>query len=158
MRVLALDPGFGRLGVAVLDKGARGRDAVVYSDCFETSSKDTFVERLHAVGAECVRLIAVYKPDVFATETLLFSKNQKTALMVSETRGVLLYEARRAHLPIYEYNPMQIKAAVTGYGKATKQDVETMVMRLVSTPTPIKLDDEADAIAIAITCLAIEVH
>jgi len=153
MRVLAIDPGYGRLGLAVVEKN-KGKEKLIYSECFQTHSDDNFHMRLGLIGVRVRELIEKYNPDVFAIEDLFFSKNTKTALKVSESRGVVIFQAVDAGLSIYEYTPNQIKVAVTGYGKANKNDVYVMVKKLIDLGEGKKIDDEIDAIAIGLTFFA----
>lgn len=154
MRILGIDPGFERLGVAVLEKGKIGKEKVIFSECFKTSSKLEFSKRLFLIGEEVKRVIQEYKPEVLAIETLFLTTNHKTVMHVAEARGVILYEASRAGLKIFEASPPQIKIATTGYGKADKNQIIKMVKLLVDIDESKKSDDELDAIAIAITGLA----
>jgi len=154
MKILAVDPGFARVGIAVLENpsAGRGQEKLLYSDCFKTSRKDEFHKRLLAVGEEIKGVIKKYKPKALAIETLFFNTNQKTAMKVAEARGVVVFEATRANLPIYEYTPLQIKIAITGYGRAPKEQMISMVGKLIDIDTKKKmLDDELDAIAIGLT-------
>ena len=149
--VLAIDPGFDRVGVAVLDK-----NQVLYSHCLETERKSPHPERLLSIGQFVRGVIEKWQPRTLAIESLFFNQNTTNALKVSEARGVILYEASRAGLEVHEYSPQAIKLAVTGYGKADKTAVENMVQKLVEIPETEKkrLDDELDAIAVGITHLA----
>ena len=155
MRILAVDPGFDRLGVAVLEK-KDGDETLVYSNCFQTNKKDSYPMRLQAIGSEIERLIKEFSPDVFASEGLYFATNRKTAIDVAGSRGALFYVAAKYDLPVYEYTPLQIKVAVTGYGKSDKGQVTEMVQRLIKMDDKKRIDDEYDAIAVALTCSAIE--
>src|SRR3989344_9327853 len=150
-RVLAIDPGFDRIGVAILDK-----KEVLYSYCIETNRKLSHEKRLLEIGRFIKRVIKKWKPQALAIENLFFNKNISTALKVSEARGVIIYEASSAGLEVCEYSPQAIKIAVTGYGKADKMQIATMVKKLVTLPkkSSKRLDDEMDAIAIGITHLA----
>ena len=150
-RVIAIDPGFDRVGVAILEK-----DEVLFSECIETNRKSLHEERLLEIGQNLRKIIKKWKPEFLAIETLFFNQNTKSALKVSEARGVVLYEAVQAGLMVKEYSPQAIKIAVTGYGKADKIQVEMMVKKLVKIPKSKtkKLDDEMDAIALGITALA----
>ncbi len=152
-RVLAFDPGFERLGVAIVEKQS-GKEILLYSDCIRTSKSLSFHERLYIVGATAVKLIEEYKPTAVALEEVYFSKNEKTAMKIAEVRGVLAYVARANHLPVYEYTPQEVKIAVTGYGKSDKTAVALMVPKLVQVSKQKRLDDELDAIAVGLTCLA----
>ena len=154
MKVLGIDPGFGKVGIAVVEKNKTSKEILLYSNCLKTDSKLSFNERLLLVGKEIERVIKKYTPEILAVETLLFNTNQKTALMVSEARGVIVYEAKKHNLEIYEYTPLQIKNAITGYGRASKNQVSAMIRQLISVPKTVKQDDEIDAIAVALTCVA----
>ena len=160
MRVLAFDPGYERLGVAVLEK-----DKLLFSDCIRTSAKLHFAQRLTVVGKTAEALIKKWKPDAVALEEIYFAKNTKTALKVAEVRGVLTYLVTTNELPLFEYTPAEVKVAITGYGKSDKKAVGAMVLRLLglqTLPAPARpagggrqgLDDELDAIAVGLTCLA----
>lgn len=153
MKVLAIDPGFGRCGVAVLEKNL-GKEKYLYSDCIETSPSTPFEDRLAMVADECARVIREFQPDALAMEKLFFSSNAKTAMQVAEVRGAILHVASSAALPVFEYGPGQIKSATTGYGKADKKQITQMIHMLLKIDKQIKLDDEYDAIAVGITHLA----
>jgi len=153
MRILGIDPGFERLGIAILERSG-GKESVLFSECFKTSSKLEFSERLKLLGAEVKSVIKKWKPEVLAIETLFLNTNQKTAMHVAEARGVVLYEAVCAGLKIFEATPLQIKIAVTGYGRSDKTQVMKMLPMLVKIGGEKKLDDEMDAIAIALTGFA----
>lgn len=156
MKILSIDPGYDRVGVAVIEKTPKGKEFLVYSGCITTSAKFPLRERIFAVGSEISLLIKKYKPESMALEKLYFTTNQKTAMGVSEARGVIIYEASRAGIPIFEYTPMQIKVAVAGHGHAGKEDVRKMVHKLIDVPQGMRLDDEIDAIAVGLTCFAHE--
>ncbi|OGI87417.1 crossover junction endodeoxyribonuclease RuvC [Candidatus Nomurabacteria bacterium RIFCSPLOWO2_01_FULL_33_24] len=153
MRILAIDPGFERVGVAILEK-KDGKEKLLYSSCFKTSAKILFAKRILLIGNEINRLIKKYKPKELAIETLFFFKNKKTVMVVSEARGVIIYEAQKAKLSIFEYTPLQVKMSLTGYGKADKIQIQTMVKKIISIDKNIKSDDEIDAIAIGLTHFA----
>jgi len=154
MRVLGIDPGFERIGIAVVEKDKSQKDVLVFSECFKTSARLPFGERLVLIGKEIERVIKEHKPDELAMESLLFNTNQKTAMRVAEARGVILYEACRLGLGINEYTPPEIKMAVTGYGHATKSQVSVMVQKLISINHKITHDDEMDAISVGLTHIA----
>lgn len=156
MRIIAIDPGYERLGVAVLEKASRGKEALLYSDCFKTDKELPHSERLGLIKNEIERVIGEYKPEALCLETLFFSVNTKTAIAVAEARGVILSEAAVHGLKVFEYGPGEIKVAVTGYGKSDKAAVISMVERLVKIDKKIKHDDEYDAIAVGLTCFARE--
>ena len=152
MRIIAIDPGYERLGIAVLQKTKK--EELLFSECFKTKATLPFVERLELVGREVARVIAEWQPEALSIENLFIETNQKTAMRVAEVRGAILYQARLSGLAIYEYTPLQIKVATTGYGKATKDQVTHMVQKLVSGAEAITQDDQMDAIAIGLTHFA----
>lgn len=156
MRIIAIDPGYERLGIAVLEKNKK--EELVFSTCFKTSKTLPFVERLELVGREVARVIAEFEPKELAIENLFLDNNQKTAMRVAEVRGAILYQARLSGLAIAEYTPLQIKVATTGYGKATKEQVMSMVRRLITGAEKKFQDDEMDAIAIGLTHFAYVRH
>lgn len=156
MRILSIDPGFERVGIAVIEKTSLKKDLLVFSSCFKTNANIPFPERLKNIGLELEKIIKKYKPEFLAIEKLYFTTNQKTVMGVSEARGVMVYVASKNNLVVYEYTPPQIKVAVTGYGKASKENVMSMVPKLIDIKTKINSDDELDAIAIGLTCLACE--
>lgn len=154
--ILGIDPGFERIGIALIERIPKQKDTLIYSNCFKTSAKIPFHKRLEAIGAEIERVIAQYHPQALAIEKLYFTTNQKTVMGVAEARGVIVYSAARNDLAVFEYTPPQIKVAVTGYGKADKGMVGMMVPKLIHIESDISSDDELDAIAIGLTCLACE--
>jgi crossover junction endodeoxyribonuclease RuvC len=155
MRILGIDPGYDRLGIAVIDKPLKGKEVVVYSSCFQTSSKDTIYERFNHIGAEVARVVEEFQPTHMAIETLFMSTNQKTGMRVSEARGIIIHEVAKRNISIHEYSPGQIKMAVTGDGTSDKARMIRMLHMLVSLPSKKTPDDEYDAIAVALTCAAI---
>lgn len=155
MKIFSIDPGYERVGMAILEKNkGEQKETLVFSQCFKTSAKLSLPERLVLIGQEMETVIQKYKPDVFAIEDLFFSSNKTTAMGVSAARGVMMYVAGAHNIPTEEYNPLQIKNAVTGYGKATKAQVFQMVRQLVDIPKTVTQDDEIDAIAVGITAFA----
>jgi len=156
MKIISIDPGFERIGIAVIEKTFLKKDLLLYSNCFKTNPKIPLNERIKNIGNEIERVIKEYKPQALSIEKLYFTTNQKTVMGVAEARGVIIYVATRNNLSVYEYTPPQIKVAVTGYGKASKQMVMSMVPKLIDMDSNINSDDEIDAIAIGLTCLACE--
>ncbi len=152
MRILAIDPGYDRLGIAVVE-GNASRPTLVWSDCV-TPDKGKREERLSHVSTSITKAIKKFKPDVLAIETLFFNKNIKTGIGVAEARGAILAAAGLAGLPAVEYSPQQIKSAVTGNGGADKAAVARMIPMLLDLTKKKRLDDELDAIAVGITALA----
>ena len=153
MRVIAIDPGYDRLGVAIMENTS-GTEVLLHSCCIESSRQEELPERLVVIGTEFVRLLKEYKPDAMGIETLFFNKNVKTAIGVAQARGVLLFLAKQASCVVYEFSPQQIKVAVTGHGNSDKKAVIDMILRLVKNAPAKALDDEYDAIAVGVTCLA----
>lgn len=151
VRILGIDPGFDRLGICILDKTGE-KESLVYSTCLITSKKDSFEDRIVSLGISLEKILKEYKPQELAIEKLFLTKNQITAINVAQVRGICLYISRLYKLSIYEYSPPEIKLSVTGYGKATKDDIANIVPKILKNPE-IKglLDDEMDAIAIALT-------
>lgn len=149
MKILGIDPGYDRLGIAIVhDK------TLLHSECFTTNPKDDFHTRLKEIGLRIKEVIEEYKPDLLAIESLFITKNQKTAMKVAEARGVIAYEASLKDIPIHEYTPPQIKVAVTGHGSSDKTHIMKMIPLLIKMETKKALDDEYDAIAVALTCQA----
>ncbi len=171
MKILGIDPGYERLGVAIIEKATTGnrgtnksstKETVLYSSCFRTSAKDNMHKRLGEIGVEIARILKAYSPDALAIETLFISTNQKTGMRVAEARGIIMYEAIKRKIPVFEYSPMQIKTAITSDGTSDKTRMTKMVNLLVnieaSNPDGAQktiLDDEYDAIAVALTHSAI---
>jgi crossover junction endodeoxyribonuclease RuvC len=153
MKIISIDPGYERLGVAILEK-TTGKEVLLFSDCLKTDPKIPHEERLKIIGEGINNLIKKYKPEAMAIETLFFKTNAKTAMKVSEARGVMLYVAALSGLKLAEFTPLQIKVAVTGYGKSEKEQVTSMVQKLIKIDRPIKYDDEYDAIAVGLTFFA----
>jgi len=152
-RVLGIDPGFDRLGLAILE-GDPSKPTHVWSDCV-TPPKGKPHERLAIVFQSVSDAIREYGPQALALESLFFSVNKKSAIGVAEARGAVLAAAGLHQLPVIEFSPGQVKLAVTGYGNADKKAVESMVPRLVALPAKKRLDDEFDAIAVAIAGLTV---
>lgn len=153
--VLGIDPGYDRLGVAFVTR-EKGKDVVVHSTCLESSKSDIFLDRILYLGKNVSTLIETWKPDCIAIEKLFFVTNQKTANHVSEVRGILLYLAAcyGYQHKVYEYTPLEVKTAVAGFGRAEKTQVALMVERITGFKTKGVRDDEVDAVAIGLTCLA----
>ncbi len=151
IRILGIDPGFDRLGVCVLDKEG-SKETLVFSTCITTNKKESFQKRLGVIGSELEAIITQHQPHELAIETLFFTTNQKTIITVAEVRGVCIYLAHIHKTKVFEYSPPQIKLAIAGHGKASKEDISHMVPKILKQPLLIgTLDDEIDAIAIALT-------
>ena len=148
MRILGLDPGTHRIGYGLIDAQGQKMTAETYG-CLETQAGIFPGDRLVEIDQLLASLIHQYRPEVVAIEELYFVQNVTTGLRVAEARGVLVLGSRRAGLPIAEYKPNLIKSTVTGYGLASKQQVQKMVQMLLNLPTLPKPDDAADGLAIA---------
>lgn len=153
MRVIGVDPGYDRLGIAIMEL-IDGSERLIHSECILTDKQSTLPERIHTLGIRFSELLEMHAPDTLAIETLFFNKNRKTAIGVAQARGALLFLAKTHSCQVYEFSPQEIKIAITGYGKSDKQAVIDMVTRLVPDAPKGVLDDEYDAIAVGITCLA----
>src|SRR3989338_7341204 len=129
MKIISIDPGYERLGIAVLEKTAKQKETLIFSECFKTSAKLPHHQRLTLIGNKIKEIIKKYKPEVLATEKLFFSGNQKTAMLVAEARGVILYTGRSLGLSVFEYTPNEVKIAITGYGRSEKKQIIDMVGR-----------------------------
>ena len=151
MKILGIDPGYDRVGIAVIEN-----NILLHSECFSTNPKEDFHLRLKGVGMRINKVILDYSPDVMAIESLFITKNQKTAMKVAEARGVISYEASLKNIPIFEYSPPQIKVAITGHGGSDKTQIIKMIPLLLKMKAKKALDDEYDAIAVALTCQAHE--
>ncbi len=150
--VLGLDPGFGRVGWCVLTDDGKGAQ-ILGSGLIETTADDAPHERLRIVADRVDAIIAEYHPTLMSLEEIFFSKNAKTVIPVAQARGVLLLAAARAGIPVESLGPGEIKVAVTGYGRADKQQMQKMIATVFHLPTPVASDDTADAMASAWTAL-----
>lgn len=147
---LGIDPGYDRIGWAI-GKGSGPKPEIIDFDCIQTNKKESIFNRYQAIDTQLQKIIKQYQPHDLAIETLFFSKNKKTALQVSEARGVILSCCTRNKLHIFEYYPNQIKLTVTGHGQANKAAVEKMIRLQLNIP-PVKIiDDAIDAIGIVLT-------
>ncbi len=153
MRILGIDPGYDRLGIAVIE-GDPSKPALVWSDCVIPPKGGAEV-RLSAVLRAVSEAIRTHAPDALSIETIFFNKSTSTALGVAQARGAILAAAGAAALPVIECSPQTVKLAVTGYGAADKSSIARMVPKLITLPPkPKRLDDELDAIAVGIAGLA----
>lgn len=151
LRILGIDPGLATIGFGILDRDARGANSVVDYGVILTPKELTLPQRLLLIEQKLNILIEKYQPDEIALEELFFNNNQKTAINVAQARGVILLTCQKTGKKLYEYTPLQIKQALTGYGRADKRQIQEMVktlLKLKSIPRP---DDAADAVAVALT-------
>jgi crossover junction endodeoxyribonuclease RuvC len=150
MRILGIDPGTGILGFGVIDNKS-GKHSLVDAGVIRTPVHQPTQERLITIYDELKEIIAEHTPQVMVVEQLFFAKNVTTAMTVSQARGVVLLLGEQLGLKLFEFTPLQIKQALTGYGKADKKQVQEMVrLQLGLTEVP-KPDDAADALAAALT-------
>lgn len=149
MKILGIDPGYAIVGYGLI---AHNNARFTPLDCgvLTTPQEMPFPKRLKTLYDAASLLIAQHKPDVLAIETLFFNTNVTTAIAVGHARGVLILAAENASVPVFEYTPLQIKQAITGYGRADKQQMQQMVKMLLGLAAVPKPDDAADALAVAI--------
>ncbi len=149
MRVIGIDPGIALTGYAIVE--ADGNNYVrLASGCIRTSKDLIPAERLKIIFSQLKRIVVDYAPQAFVIEKLFFSKNVATAFQVGEARGVAVLSAALSGLEVFEYTPLQVKQSVAGYGKADKRQVQKMVQLLLGLSDEPLVDDESDAMAIAI--------
>lgn len=149
MLTLGIDPGTATTGYGLITEKS---NKLVFVDhgVIKTTKKDTSQERLRKIHSGLKKLLQVYKPDAIAIEKLFFGVNKKTAIAVSQARGISLLVAAEFKTRVTEYTPLEVKMATTGYGKADKKQVQQMVKFILSLTEVPKPDDAADALAIAI--------
>lgn len=150
MRILGIDPGTGIVGFGAIESVA-GKFSLLDGGVIKTPAKEQDSKRLKTIFDELEQIIKQNRPEALAVEKLFFAKNVTTAMSVAQARGVVLLCGERHDLPVFEYTPLQIKQAVTGYGKAEKYQVQEMVRTILKLKEVPKPDDCADALACAIT-------
>ena len=151
MMILGIDPGIAIVGYGVIEYN-KGNFRTVAMGSIETPAGIDVEDRLEMVYDDMCEIIDAYQPDEMAVEELFFNTNQKTAIAVAEARGVILLAARKKGLKISEYTPLQVKQSVVGYGRAEKRQVIALVKNILGFEETrnLKLDDTADALALAI--------
>ncbi len=147
--ILGIDPGTAITGWGVIKETKKGIEMVAYG-CIETSKNNTDVQRLKETASDLEVIIKEYQPDEMAIEELFFFKNLKTAIKVAQSRGVLMYVTAQNKVSVDEYTPLQIKQALTGYGRADKKQMQLMVQQVLKLKEIPKPDDAADALAVAV--------
>lgn len=150
MAVIGIDPGTALTGFGVVQENANGNLGVIDYGVIETSTDENDASRLQIIYSKIFDILTLYNIESCAVERLFFQKNVKTAISVGQARGVILLALNQNHLEIHEYNPVEIKQAVTGYGQASKKQVQEMVKVLLALDHIPKPDDAADALAVAI--------
>lgn len=149
MLILGIDPGYAIVGFGVLES-AGGRQRLVRCGAINTPAGMALPARLLQIARNMETLIGQFHPQAMAIEELFFNHNVTTGIGVAQARGVILMTAEKLSVPVYEYNPSQVKQAVVGYGKAEKRQVMDMTKRLLGLSSVPKPDDAADAVAIAL--------
>ncbi len=154
MIILGVDPGTAATGWGIIEKSKIKSQKLKVIDygCIKTTPNLPTAERLNKLHQELAKIIKKYKPAIVAVEDIFFFKNLKTAIKVSQARGVILLTIAKAKIPVAEYTPLQIKQAVACYGRAEKSQVQKMVRTLLNLKEIPKPDDAADALAVAICC------
>ena len=150
MIILGIDPGLATLGYGVIEKDARGNSKAVDYGVILTPKEEALPVRLALLEQGLTKVLDKYRPDEIAIEELFFSKNITTGIAVAHARGVTLLTCAKHSGRLYEYTPMQIKQALTGYGKADKQQMQSVVTSLLKLKSVPKPDDAADALAVAL--------
>jgi len=151
MIILGIDPGTAIIGFGLIEKNKSNLRLIKYG-CIKTSANLSTAERLNVLHKELGSLLKKHKPDIVGVEDIFFFKNLKTAIKVSQARGVILLTIAKAGIPVAEFTPLQIKQAVACYGRAEKIQVQKMVKTLLNLKEIPKPDDAADALAVAICC------
>ncbi len=149
IRIIGIDPGVAITGYAVIEESGSDYKCIA-SGCIRTKKDLPSAARLQAIHDQVFDLVSLYSPQTLAVEKIFFSKNVRTAFQVGEARGVVILVAARCSLELFEYTPLQVKQAVAGYGKAEKAQVQKMVQVLLKLPQQPAVDDEADAMAVAL--------
>ena len=149
MRILGIDPGFAITGYSIIDY-VGNKFHLTTSGAILTQAKQSFPLRLEKIYEDLTNIIKTYSPEAMSIEELFFNNNAKTAINVAQARGVILMTARINKIDIFEYTPLQIKQAVTGYGRADKIQVQRMIKMILNEEKLPKLDDITDSMAIAI--------
>lgn len=151
MKILGIDPGTATTGFGIISKTVQtGAFKLVDFGVITTKAKLPDPKRLEILSADIKQLIKTHKPEAIGVEKLFFTTNQKTAMTVSQARGVVLLAAQENSIPIFEFTPLQVKSFICGYGKADKKQVQFIIQKTFSLKLPPKPDDAADAVAIAL--------
>lgn len=150
MKILGIDPGMAIVGYSIVDYDGKNIE-LEHSGSIQTPKGERESARLLEIFNDMTSIVEKYKPDVCAIEKLFFFRNQSTVMPVAHARGVILTVLEKFGIPIYEYTPMEVKQILTGYGRASKKEVEQMVKIALESEKLPKLDDTVDSIAIAIS-------
>ena len=150
MIIMGIDPGLATVGFGIISASGGTRFEAIEYGAVLTPAGEKVPDRLAEIFDNVSQLVKTYKPDAVSVERLYFNTNEKTAINVAQARGVILLAARLGNVPIYEYTPLQIKQALTGYGRAEKKQIMYMVKTVLKLESEPKPDDTADALAAAI--------
>ena len=149
MKILGIDPGLAIVGYSIIEH-IKDENTLIASGSIQTDKNKTEAERLYEISVDIQTIIDKYKPDVASIEKLFYFKNQKTVIPVAEARGVILSVLQKNNIPIDEFTPIEVKQMITGYGRATKEEVAKIVEMSIKYKKLPKLDDTVDSIAIAL--------
>ncbi len=156
MIIMGIDPGTAAIGYGAIKKNTMSNSKqelqIIDFGCIRTSKQLDASERLKKLYQQLNKIIKKINPKIIAVEEIFFFKNLKTAIKVSQARGVILLAASQKKIPVCEYTPLQVKQAVVGYGRAEKKQIQKMVKFILKLKTTPKPDDAADALALAICC------
>ena len=150
MIILGLDPGTATTGYGVIKRESNKKFTLIKYGCILTEAGKPAGERLKTIVDELEKIIKKYKPKLISVENIYFFKNLKTAMPVSQARGVIILTAAQNNIPVCDITPLQMKMAIVGYGRAEKKQVQKMIENILELDEPIKSDDAADALGIAI--------
>jgi crossover junction endodeoxyribonuclease RuvC len=148
MKILGIDPGYHRTGYAIIEEQQK-KPVLISCGCITTSKNEGLPNRLLEISQDLEKIIKKYKPTMACVESLFFSTNAKTAIAVGQARGAILLTLEKHKISIKELTPLQVKMSITGYGKADKRQVQTMIVKILNLKSVPKPDDAADACAIA---------
>lgn len=154
MKIIAVDPGYDRIGIAIIEKIGTEREILRFSTCITTNRTMAFYDRLSHIQKELLDILTTHNPEILVMEELYFAKNTTTALKVAEARGIISGAAISKNITVEEIHPNHVKIAITGHGGAKKNDILFMLPKLITIDTTNKLDDELDAVAIGIAFLS----
>ncbi len=152
MIILGIDPGTATTGYGVIEKNENNNIIAIDYGCIKTSPSLNPGERLKIINEELNKIILKYKPNFVSVESLYFFKNLKTALPVSQAKGVILFTVAKKNIPIFEFTPLEVKMTIVGYGRAEKKQVQKMIQNFLKLKEFPKEDDAADALGVAICC------
>ena len=150
MRILGIDPGLTRCGVGIIETDSRRKSTFVHVAVINTPAESALPDRLLALGQGLEAVLDTYQPDFVAIERVFSQHNVRTAMGTAQASAVAMLAATRRHIPVVMYTPTEVKAAVTGSGRANKDQVTSMVTRLLNLSAPPKPADAADALALAL--------